>query len=600
LIKIIKNIFTVFDRRFIKNYLLIQILIIISSIFELLSIVSISPFVAVLFNKKLIFSNIYINTVYSFFEFSSEENFLLFLGILSFFILFLVAIFSAITNYIVISFSQNYGYELGNKLFKFYLDKKWIFYLKNSKNELISKIQVDIIRFTNEILRPLLIINSKIILAVFIFFLLVFVNWHLALISIVFFSLFYVLFYIFIRKIILFNSINISARSSERIKILNESFYGIKQIFLNDLRDYFYKKFFITNKIISKSLANNLILSQIPKNLLEILSLFLIIFVILFLTKVFNNDFFLIFPIVAIYSLSAFKLIPALQQIYTSFVSIKGSYASFENINRDLRDSLHLEKKYLNPNISKKNYSPNLFVHSLTFKNVSFRYPLNKKNILKKINFRILKNEKVAIVGLNGSGKSTLLDLILGLLKPSSGNVYIDNNLLTDSRVNIWQDKISYIYQNSVLFEGTILDNIVFGVKDKRNINYSKIDSIIAQVGIQNLLKKLYKGINSQIGENGSALSGGQKQKIILARSLYKDSAIIVIDEGTSALDNFSEKIIMNHFINKIKDKTVIIVSHKINLLKKVDKIILIKNGKIEAIGPYKKIKSNKIFQELI
>ena len=600
MIKIIKNIFTVFDKRFIKNYLLIQILIIISSIFELLSIVSISPFVAVLFNKKLIFSNIYINTVYSFFGFVSEENFLLFLGIVSFFILLFVAIFSALANYVIISYSQNYGYELGNRLFKFYLEKKWIFHLKNSKNELISKIQVDIIRFTNEILRPLLIINSKIILAVFIFFLLAFVNWHLALISIVFFSLFYVSFYIFIRKIILLNSINISARSSERIKILNESFYGIKQIFLSDLRDYFYKKFFITNKIISKSLADNLILSQIPKNLLEILSLFLIIFVILFLTKVFNNDFFLIFPIVAIYSLSAFKLIPALQQIYTSFVTIKGSYASFENINRDLRDSLYLEKKNFKPNIGKKKNSPNLFVNSLTFKNVSFRYPLNKKNILKKINFRILKNEKVAIVGLNGSGKSTLLDLILGLLKPSSGNVYIDNNLLTDSRVHIWQDKISYIYQNSVLFDGTILDNIVFGVKDKRNINYSKIDTIIAQVGIQHLLKKLYQGINSQIGENGSALSGGQKQKIILARSLYKDSAIIVIDEGTSALDNLSEKIIMNHFINKIKDKTVIIVSHKINLLKKVDKIILIKNGKIEAIGSYDNIKSYKSFQELM
>jgi ABC-type transport system involved in cytochrome bd biosynthesis fused ATPase/permease subunit len=192
------------------------------------------------------------------------------------------------------------------------------------------------------------------------------------------------------------------------------------------------------------------------------------------------------------------------------------------------------------------------------------------------------------------------LDLILGLLKPSSGNVYIDNNLLTDSRVHIWQDKISYIYQNSVLFKGTILDNIVFGVEDKRNINYSKIDSIIAQVGIQHLLKKLYQGINSQIGENGSALSGGQKQKIILARSLYKDSAIIVIDEGTSALDNFSEKIIMNHFINKIKDKTVIIVSHKINLLKKVDKIIFIQNGKIEKIGKYNQLKNNKNFKVLI
>ncbi len=600
MIKIIKNIATVFDKNFIKKYLLIQILIIITSIFELLSIFSIGPFVAVLFNKNIIFSNIYINTVYSFFGFVSEENFLLFLGIVSFFILLFVAIFSALANYVIISFSQNYGYELGNRLFKFYLDRKWIFFLKNSKNELISKIQVDIIRFTNDILRPLLIINSKIILVVFIFFLLAFVNWYLALISISFFSLFYVLFYVFIRKIILVNSINISAYSNERIKILNESFYGVKQLILNDLRDYFHNKFFITNKVISKSLANNLILSQIPKNILELLSLFLIIFVILFLTRIFNNDFSVIFPIIAIYSLSAFKLIPALQQIYTSFVTIKGSYASFENINRDLRDSLYLEKKHFKPNIGKKKNSPNLFVHSLTFKNVSFRYPLNKKNILKKINFRILKNEKVAIVGLNGSGKSTLLDLILGLLKPSSGNVYIDNNLLTDSRVHIWQDKISYIYQNSVLFDGTILDNIVFGVKDKRNINYSKIDTIIAQVGIQHLLKKLYQGINSQIGENGSALSGGQKQKIILARSLYKDSAIIVIDEGTSALDNLSEKIIMNHFINKIKDKTVIIVSHKINLLKKVDKIILIKNGKIEAIGSYDNIKSYKSFQELM
>jgi ABC-type multidrug transport system fused ATPase/permease subunit len=600
LIKIIKNISTVFDKTFKKKYLLIQILIIITSVFELLSIVSIGPFVAILFNKSLIFSNIYINKTYSFFGFTSEENFLFFLGIVSFFILFFVAIFSALANYIIISFSQNYGYELGNRLYKFYLNKRWIFFLKNSKNQLISKIQVDVTRFTNEILRPLLIINSKIILAVFIFCLLAFVNWYLAVISIVFFSLFYVLFYIFIRRVISVNSIKISLHSNERIKILNESFYGVKQIILSDLRNYFYNKFFITNKIISKSLANNLILSQIPKNMLELLSLFLIIFIILFLTKIFNNDFSVIFPIIAIYSLSAFKLIPALQQIYASFVSIKGSYASFQNINRDLRNSLYLESKNLKSYTNKKNNLLNLFNHSLTFKNVSFRYPSNKKYVLKNINLEIFKNEKIAIVGLNGSGKSTLLDLILGLLKPTMGNFYIDNYLLKPSKVDIWQDKISYIYQNSILFHGTILDNIVFGIKDKKNINYDKIDQIITQVGIKSLLKKLPKGLNSQIGESGSFLSGGQKQKIILARNLYKHSDIIVIDEGTSALDNTSEKIIMNHFINKIEDKTIIIVSHRINLLKKVDKIIFIKNGTINLIGNYNQLKTNKNFQELI
>ena len=334
--------------------------------------------------------------------------------------------------------------------------------------------------------------------------------------------------------------------------------------------------------------------------MLELLSLFLIIFIILCLTKIFNNDFSVIFPIIAIYSLSAFKLIPALQQIYASFVSIKGSHASFQNINSDLRDSMHSENNETNSDFYKKNNSKNLFNHSLTFKNVSFRYPLNKKDVLKKINLQIFKNEKIAIVGLNGSGKSTLLDLILGLLKPSSGYFYIDSDLFTDSKINIWQNQISYIYQNSVLFDGTVLDNIVFGIEDKKSINYNKIDQIVGQVGIKNLLKKLPKGLNSQIGESGSVLSGGQKQKIILARSLYKDSDFIVIDEGTSALDSLSEKVVMNHFINKIKNKTIIIVSHKINLLKKVDKIIFIQNGKIEKIGSYNQLKTNKNFKVLI
>ncbi len=600
MIDIIKNISVLLDRKFIKKYLSIQILIVISSILELLSIVSIGPFVAVLFNKKLILTNIYINKIYTLFDFISEENFLLFLGTSSFFILFFVAIFSVITNYVIISFSQNYGYQLGNKLFQFYLNKNWVFFFSNQKNQLISKIQVDVIRFTNEILRPLLIINSRIILCIFIFFLLIIVNWFLALISIIFFSAFYIFFYISIRKIILDNSLKISLHSNQKIKILNESFYGIKQVIISNLRDHFYRKFDITNKIINNGLSNNLILSQIPKNVLELLSLFLIIFIILFLTKIFDNDFSVIFPIIAIYSLSAFKLIPALQQIYGSIISIKGSYASLQNISRDLRDSTHLENDKTNSYFYKTSNSMNLFNHSLTLKNVSFRYPSNKKDVLKKVNIKIFKNEKIAIVGLNGSGKSTLLDLILGLLKPSSGHFYIDNDLLTGSRINIWQNQISYIYQNSILFDGTVLDNIVFGIEDKKNINYNKINQIITQVGIKNLLKKLPKGLNTQIGESGSLLSGGQKQKIILARSLYKNSNIIVIDEATSALDSLSEKIIINHFINKIKNKTVIIVSHKINLLKKVDKIFLIDDGKIKATGNYNQLKFNKIFKKFI
>lgn len=600
MIYLIKKIFLTIGKNFIKNFFFFQILIIFSSIFEILAILSVGPFVAVLFNNNLIFANKKIHYIYSFLHFDNPESFLFFLGFLSFVIIFISSILSLFVNWRLIIFSQNLGYNLSNRLFKFFLKKRWVFFLKNKKSELISKIQIDVMRLTNEVLRSLLIINSKIVLTTFIFTLLVFVSWHLALISILAFSLFYLLFYFVIRKIILENSFNITRYSNERIKILNESFYGIKQIILSNVGNYFYNKFSDTSKILSKSLANNLILSQVPKNILELLSLFLIIFIILFLTKFFNKDFSVIFPIIAIYSLSAFKLIPSLQQIYSGFVSIKGSYASFDRIEKDLKNSLYLDCKNIKHLTYDENNSKNLFNHSLHFKNISFKYPGNKKDTLKNINFKIFKNEKIAIVGLNGSGKSTLLDLILGLLKPSSGNFYIDGSLLTESKIDFWQKKISYIYQNSILFDGTIVDNITFGADNKKNINKSRINQIVTQVGIRSLLKKLPKDLNYQIGESGSLLSGGQKQKIILARSLYKNSDIIVIDEATSALDSFSEKIIINHFINKIKNKTIIIVSHKINLLKKVDKIFLIDDGKIKATGNYNQLKFNKIFKKFI
>ena len=285
MIYLIKKIFLTIGKNFIKNFFFFQILIIFSSIFEILAILSVGPFVAVLFNNNLIFANKKIHYIYSFLHFDNPESFLFFLGFLSFVIIFISSILSLFVNWRLIIFSQNLGYNLSNRLFKFFLKKRWVFFLKNKKSELISKIQIDVMRLTNEVLRSLLIINSKIVLTTFIFTLLVFVSWHLALISILAFSLFYLLFYFVIRKIILENSFNITRYSNERIKILNESFYGIKQIILSNVGNYFYNKFSDTSKILSKSLANNLILSQVPKNILELLSLFLIIFIILFLTK---------------------------------------------------------------------------------------------------------------------------------------------------------------------------------------------------------------------------------------------------------------------------------------------------------------------------
>jgi HlyD family secretion protein len=299
-----------------------------------------------------------------------------------------------------------------------------------------------------------------------------------------------------------------------------------------------------------------------------------------------------------IYAVAAYKLIPAIQQItfYTS--SIRAASYSFDKIFDDLKKKKFLKKNALD---KIKNNNIKIILGSIIeLKNISFAYEKNKKKTLSNINVKIEKNKIVGIIGANGSGKSTLLDILLGLIKPDEGQVLIDDIILKDENVDNWLDNIGYVPQNTFLFDSTILENITLTDKIS-DINFSKLNKILELSKLYDFIKNLPKGINSRVGEKGYFLSGGTKQKILIARSLYKSADIFLFDEATSALDLDSQNDVIDAILNlKNIGKTIIIVAHQINILKKCDKLVLIDQGIISGHGSFEDLKKNNlIFRKL-
>ena len=219
-----------------------------------------------------------------------------------------------------------------------------------------------------------------------------------------------------------------------------------------------------------------------------------------------------------------------------------------------------------------------VFSKSLQFQDVVFSYPTRPSlTILDNVNFNISKNEKIGIIGESGSGKSSIINLLLGLYKINSGNILIDGHSIYDYNIHSYRNLFSVVSQNIKLFSGSIKENILYGIEDENPININKICSLAGCDFIENLPN----GVDTYIGEDGITLSGGQRQRISLARALVRDSQILILDEATSALDINNESVIVEEVLQYTKEKTLIVLTHRMPILKYMDKIYKIDNKKI-------------------
>ena len=553
------------------DLLKIQLLIILSVLIEAIGVSSIFPVVASISSPDSIESIPILMKLFSFFEFSSRETFIAILGLILVIFLAGSSLLAIFTLKKITTYGALFGADLGTRLFRSYIYQDWQFHVNSNSSELMKKITAESTRLTEGVLIPILQMNSRILLVIALLSVLFYYNFWLTFILIAGISLIYLIIFLVIKRHADKNGKNISGALSTRFKLMNEAFNNSKQIILSNNQEVFNKGFDSAGKVLGNSLGMNAAFQQAPKYLVELILLgSLILFLTIFLSG--NNQPESIMALLVLFGFGGLKILPAAQGIYTGFSSYVSNIAAYDSMRKDLK----LSKKM------KIEASPNdrLNCKTIELQDVSFSYNSSTELIIKDITFTIKSGDRVGIIGETGSGKSTLLDLILGLISPSSGKIILNGELDLSENIRLWHQEIGYVPQKIYLDDKTIIQNIAYGVEDHK-INYEKAVECCEIAQAKNFISKLPHGFNTNIGENAAKLSGGQAQRIAIARSLYFNPSVLILDEATSAIDIQTESILIDSLISSKQIKIIILITHRPESLKYFNKIIHLHEGKL-------------------
>ena len=581
-----------------KKFYLLQVLLVFMSFFEVIGIASIIPFMTLVGDMSVLQQDGAIAKLYHISGFTSEISFVFLLGVGVLFLLLFASLASMFSIWKLSMFAFEAGAEISNKLYHHYLSQNWLFHTSVTSAEMSKKITVETGRITGGVLLPFMQMNARFVFVLFVTVAIIIYEPIISLLGFLIFLILYLTIYRFVKNRLNYNGIVITQLNQQRFRLMHDAFGGVKDLLLLGKGNYFIKHFFNVSKEIAVKQGNNVTMGAVPRYIVEIFAFGLIMILLLTLFVIKDGNLGLILPILSVYALAGFKLLPSFQQIYLSITNIRANISAFDEIFEDLKNyNEHSESR----NLLKKNTQNIIKLNkNLSLENISFFYPNKKELVLDNINMKVPFNSVVGVVGRSGSGKSTLIDVILGLIEPQYGKLKIDGNIISDSKKNrAWQNNIGYVSQNIFLSEQTIAENIAFGVQ-KDEIDYKRLNEVINYADLTEFIKNLENKIDTKVGERGVKLSGGQKQRIGIARALYNEKNIIIFDEATSSLDGFTEKKIMDSIYGLKSQKTIILIAHRLKTVERCDLIFFMDKGKIIDKGSYHElIEKNEYFRSL-
>tara|TARA_Y100000389_G_scaffold172960_1_gene181804 strand:+ start:390 stop:2129 length:1740 start_codon:yes stop_codon:yes gene_type:complete len=545
--------------------------LIILSCLEFISLGSIPILIGFLLEPNSISSilNIDINS------YLQNINQLHFIVIVVFSLFLLKSSFLAYVNYYELKTIKILRIFITNKLFKIYLNKDYNFFVENNH----SVLSRNLITETNNcvsLIQSCVNVLREIFLLLIIFSLIFLYKPFLSILILVILIFFSILFYMSTDKII-------KSIATTRIRSLGNLFTLIPQV-LNLIKEikilkkeiFFSNKFFNIKKIYEEQIQIVDFIRRLPKIFFELIAVVLFLFLLIVFQLDDKEQFVKTLPFFSLIVVSTIKLIPSFNTISGSLTHIQSFLNSFNMI-----DSQISNKKLFEIN---KNFVPTENENIISIKDLNFRYSKDTQSrFLENINLDIKKGDMVGIVGKSGSGKTTLINLLLGLLKPTEGKITYYSDPKSFS--------IGHVPQDIVIFDETLQNNIAFGEEEK-NIDQKKIYEVIKFSGLQSFFEKNNSNLNMILGEKGINISGGERQRIGIARALYSNPQVVVLDESTSSLDITTEKYIIDELLNIKKKVTVIFISHRLSALRNCDKIILLEDGKIKTSGNLEKIKN--------
>ncbi len=544
------------------------------------SVAVVVPFISLMADPSAIESNNILKISYKLSGIESTETFLFVTGIFVLAALIGSIAFRATTHLVITRFTSMRSYSLSSRLVSRYLQQPYEWFLNRHSAELGKTILTEVDQFIRGGLVPLSLVISGIATAFFMVLVLIWVDPLLAISSATILGGAYLLIYLGLQsKLSILGQQRFKSHSMKH-QIVLEAFSAIKEIKISGLEDTFFRRYQVPAKNCARAEAIHTLANSMPRYLFEMLAFGGMLAIALYLFKT-SGNLQSALPKLALYGLAGYRLLPVLQQIYQGTTLLRYSEPAVNNICKDLSENFCANSS----NIACK--EPLELRTSIELRNVSYCYPSASRDSLSTINLNIPAFTTIGFVGPTGSGKTTIIDIILGLLRPTSGQLLVDGNVIGMQNVRSWQKLIGYVPQQINLVDDTIAANIAFGIPTENVC----MDSVIAAARVADL----YDFVNQEcpdswktrIGEKGVRMSGGQKQRIGIARAIYHQPSMLVLDEATSALDNLTEESVMKAICHLKRKMTIVLIAHRLATVRNCDLIVMLDAGKLRSHGTY-------------
>ncbi len=596
-VKLVRELWYILNRRErIEGFILLCAMA-LGALFEAISIGLVVPLIAVLKEPELLFRFSGVGTLFSFLNIHQPRQMLTAVG------LGLICIFVIKSVYLVLLCRWQFRYifatevRLGRRLLTGYLTVSYTFHLQHNSAELIKTMTDSVRRFTGGFLLSLLMVLGEILIVLAVIVLLMLVEPLATLGAMLVLGVPTALMYLRMR-----HRLAIAGRTTEQsyasmLQWIEQAIGGIKETLVTGHASFFIDRYGYHNRRLADSMRTLTFLSSIPRLVIDTLTVSaMVAFVLIVLAGGQNLQ--TIAPVLTLFAMAAIRLMPLTSHIANALAQLRFHYAATEVVYKELvkTEGYGLER-FLPGRVGIRS-APFVFERSLVLEHVSYHYPSMPLAAIHDISLEIPKGHWIGLIGPTGAGKTTLVDLILGLFAPTSGRILVDGRDLQDDIAG-WQRNIGYVPQDIYLLDDSVRRNVAFGVEDEE-INDERVWRALRAAQVDRFIRSLADGLDTIIGERGDRISGGERQRLGIARALYRDPQVLVLDEGTAHLDNETEAAIAHTLTALRGEKTIIVVAHRLALVTNCDQVYLLKDGRVRNSGAYSKlISTDSAVQEL-
>ena len=561
-------------------------LVLVMGVVEMAGVASIMPFIALLSNPSVLDTNQYLSAAYRRLGFGSRETFLVFLGSATLVLLVGSVVLRAFTLWIQLRFINMQSHLVSSRLVESYLRQPYEWFLRHRSSDIGVNVLAEVTNVLQGAVYPVMLLFANGIVALLLVVLLVVVDPLLAaMVTLVIGGIYSGVFLVVRKYVERIGEVRVRA-NRERHHALQETFGGIKDIKVAGLESSFLDRFRAPSERMARSSVVAAVVSELPAFVMQAVVFGGMLLVMLYLIVSYGSlqD---ALPVISLYALAGYRLLPTLQSAYRNLTGLRFTLPAVESLHRDVMEFKRTASGNPDEQPETGISKPLGLRRMLELRGVGFRYDGSEHPVLKDICLTIRAHSTVALVGSTGSGKTTTVDLLLGLLRPTTGQLRVDDTPITGGNIRSWQRTIGYVPQSIFLADDSVAANIAFGISPEK-VDRDAVERAARIANLHDFVTtELPAGYDTAIGERGVRLSGGQRQRIGIARALYHDPELLIFDEATSALDSVTEQAVMEAVYTLGKKKTIVMIAHRLSTIRACDRIHVLDRGRIVTEGAY-------------